>query len=86
MLTTISLISGGITLVGGGVLYALSAFTYDDPNVTVGTYLIRYSMWSVAPIGVTASALSIITQNPAFLGLNLIPLIGFGAASIIAGP
>jgi hypothetical protein len=83
MLTTISLILGAATGVVGAGAYVFSAFTYDDPNPNIGAYLFRYTLWSIAPSGIIGSALTIITQNPTFLALNLIPVIGFGCATLI---
>ena len=85
MVTAISLITGalfGVAGLGSGIV---SVFTYDDPNPTTGTYIVRYSMWSVAPTSVVASALAIATQNPAFLALNILPFaVFFGSPKLIS--
>ena len=80
-LTIIAISSGVLGCAIGVPLMMAGAMAFDaGPTTSLSMKIIGYSSLSIIPITLIGSISTIITQNPCFLMINLIPFVGIVTA------
>ena len=84
MTTVLAITTGTAGVAIGMVLLMPGLMAFDAGDKTSASMiLLGVSSLSIVPIAVVATTLTIVTQNPMFQGLYLLPVAGIGSAFAI---